>query len=210
MFSRLWRILFTYDLALIVSPFWVIFYSQVVQIASRNIIQYDNTRRGSKSALQVNAKKATVTESILMLYVFLKIHWFCFINPPLKHIWKCYTPWYFCCRDSEGLLKCFSTVNFPRFRFMLEDVRTGSIIKPLTHVTFPFSFLFFFPTLFPSGFWNVLFERLLTSEGISSLKLILLMVVMEVFKERMSIYNKSKNILQCQVMLSFVFQCRIC
>lgn len=63
--------------------------------------------------------------------------------------------WYFCCRHSElkGLLKCFFIVNFSRLRFMLEDVSTGSMIKPLTQVTFLFSlFLHCFHQGFGIGF----------------------------------------------------------
>lgn len=43
---------------------------------------------------------------------------------------------------------------------MLEDVRTGSLIKPLTHVTFSFSFLFFLPhivsiRILECAFWKI-------------------------------------------------------
>lgn len=37
-----------------------------------SIIQYDNMRRGSKSAPQVNARQAIVSEGILMLYILKK------------------------------------------------------------------------------------------------------------------------------------------
>lgn len=69
-----------------------------------SIILYDNTRRGSKSAPQVNARQAIVSEGILMLYILKK----CFVM--------------FYNSISEAHMKVLCTLVFLLQRFKVKEI----------------------------------------------------------------------------------------